>query len=167
MDCILLRHGIAQDREAWNGPESERPLTKDGVQKTRKAVAGLKSLGIRPTHLLSSPFIRALETAKIVAETFNPDTAIQVCEELLFHRSPTDLFPVLAKLPKDSCVICVGHEPHLGETAAYMIFGKTADSLSLKKAGACGVEFDGKPQAGKGMLKWWLTSGQLRQLRQG
>ncbi len=167
MDCILLRHGIAEDREVWKGPESERPLTKEGVQKTRKAVIGLKNLGIQPTHLLSSPYTRAWETAEIVAETFQLDAAIQVCEELLFHRSPADVFPVLAKIPKDSCVICVGHEPHLGEAAAFMIFGKTADSLSLKKAGACGVEFDGKPQAGKGMLKWWLTPGQLRQLREG
>ena len=78
---------------------------------------------------------------------------------------PADLFPVLAKFPKDSCVICVGHEPHLGEAAGVMIFGKTADTLSLKKAGACGVEFAGKPQAGTGMLKWWLTPSQLRQLR--
>jgi len=165
MDCILLRHGIAVASEDWNGPESERPLTKEGIQKTRKAVAGLKNLGIQPTHLLSSPFTRALETAKIVAETFKLDPAIQICEELLFHRSPADLFPVLAKLPEKSCVICVGHEPHLGEAAAFMIFGKTADSLSLKKAGACGVEFQGKPHAGKAMLKWWLTPGQLRQLR--
>ena len=164
MECILLRHGIAEDREAWRGPEIERPLTKEGVQKTRKALAGLKNLQIQPTHLLSSPYTRAWQTAELVTETFNPDLSIQVCEELVFHRSPAELFPILAKLPKNSCVICVGHEPHLGETAGVMIFGKTADTLSLKKAGACGVEFIGKPQAGEGMLKWWLTPGQLRQL---
>ena len=165
MDCILLRHGIAEDREVWKGPEEKRPLTKEGVRKTFKAVTGLKHLGIQPTHLLSSPYTRAWETAQIAAELFNVAADIQVCEELLFHRSPADLLPVLSKLPKDSCVICVGHEPHLGEAAGVMIFGKTADTLSLKKAGACGVEFSGKPQAGKGILKWWLTAGQLRQLR--
>ena len=151
--------------EDWNGLESERPLTKEGVQKTHKAVAGLKKLGIQPTHLLSSPYTRALETAKITATTFKLGAPIQICEELLYHRPPTDLFPVLAKLPKDSCVICVGHEPHLGQTAAMMVFGMPAETLSLKKAGACGVTFDGKPQAGRGRLQWWLTPAQLRQLR--
>ncbi len=167
MDCILLRHGIAEDREAWKGPESKRPLTKEGVRKTFKAVTGLKHLGIQPTHLISSPYTRAWETAQIAAQIFKVDEEIQVCEELLFHRSPADLFPVLAKFPKESCIICVGHEPHLGETAGVMIFGKTVDSLSLKKAGACGVTFEGKPQSGKGLLKWWMTPRQLRQLRQG
>ena len=113
MDCILLRHGIAVACEDWNGPESERPLTKEGIQKTRKAIAGLKQIGIKPTHLLSSPFTRALETAEIVAEMFHLDPDFQVCEELLFHRSPVDLFPVLGKFPEPSCVVCVGHEPHL------------------------------------------------------
>ena len=88
MDCILLRHGIAEDREVWEGPEKERPLTKEGIRKTFKAVTGLKHLGIQPTHLLSSPYTRAWETAKIVAETFKLDADIQVCEELLFHRAP-------------------------------------------------------------------------------
>lgn len=165
MDCILLRHGIAVACEDWHGPESERPLTKEGVQKTRNAVAGLKQLGIQPTHLLSSPFTRAWETAEIVAQTFKLDSAIQVCEGLLFHRSPADLIPVLGKLPEESCVICVGHEPHLGQAAALMIFGKPADTLSIKKAGACGVTFHGKPRAGRGSLNWWLTPRQLRQLR--
>ena len=107
MDCILLRHGIAEDREVWKGPESERPLTKEGVQKTRKAVAGLKNLGIQPTHLLSSPYTRAWETAEIVAETFNSDITIQVCEELLFHRPfPPEQIYCLPRRP-------VGHSPVL------------------------------------------------------
>ena len=165
MDCILLRHGIAEDREIWKGSESKRPLTKAGIRKTFKAVTGLKHLGIQPTHLLSSPYTRAWETAHIAAEIFKLDMEVQICEELLFDRSPAELMPVLAKLPKDSCVVCVGHEPHLGEAAGVMIFGKAADSLSLKKAGACGVEFAGKPEAGTGRLLWWLTPAQLRQLR--
>ena len=167
MDCILLRHGIAVDCEDWNGPESERPLTKEGIQKTRKAIAGLKQLGINPTHLLSSPFTRALETAEIVAETFALDPDFQVCEELLFHRSPVDLFPVLGKLPEPACVICVGHEPHLGQTAAMMVNGKKSDGFSLKKAGACGIHFEMKPVVGAGTLRWWLTPSQLRQMRKG
>lgn len=167
MDCILLRHGIAVACEDWNGPESERPLTKEGIQKTRMAITGLKQLGIKPTHLLSSPFKRALETATLAAETFDLDPDIQICEELLFHRSPIDLLPVLENFSAESRVICVGHEPHLGQAAAMMVFGKKTEGLSLKKAGACGIAFEGKPLIGIGVLQWWLTPKQLRKIGKG
>jgi len=58
MDCILLRHGIAVDREDWKGQEAQRPLTPKGTEKTREVVSGLCRLGLAPTHLFSSPFVR-------------------------------------------------------------------------------------------------------------
>jgi phosphohistidine phosphatase len=71
----------------------------------------------------------------------------------------------LASLPPDACVICVGHEPHLGDTAGSMLFGKAAAGLTLKKAGACLIRFAEGAKPGRGILEWWLTAGQLRALR--
>ena len=165
MNCILFRHGIAVSCEDWNGPESERPLTKEGLNKTRKAVEGLYQIEGNLTHLLSSPFKRALETAQILQEVYAFSPKIQVCQELLFDHSPTDILPVLTILPQDSCVICVGHEPHLGQLAAHMVSGRNIPGFSLKKAGACAIQFEEKPRMGQGGLKWWLPPAQLRQLR--
>lgn len=165
MDCLLFRHGIAVDREDWDGQEAERPLTPKGEERTREAAVGLRRLGIAPTHLLSSPFARALDTAKHVRDVFRMRAEVQVCDELLPDAPPDKLFPVLASLPEDACVICVGHEPHLGLTAAWMLFGKPTPGLSLKKAGACCLRFEKAPKAGEGALRWWLTPGQLRKLR--
>ena len=135
MNCILFRHGIAVDRQEWNGHESERPLTNEGLKKTRKAVEGLYQLGTRPTHLLSSPFTRALETAQIVQEVFELNENIHVHQELVYDHSPINIFPVLTTLAEESCVLCVGHEPHLGQLAAMMMSGRYIPGLSLKKLG--------------------------------
>ncbi len=167
MKCILLRHGIAVDRAEWSGKERDRPLTKEGIDKTRKAVNGLYQISNQLTHLLSSPFTRAFETAQIVNEVFELDEDIQICQELMYHHSPVAIFPVLTQLSDDAHVVCVGHEPHLGQLAATMISGRNVPGLSLKKAGACLIEFEEKPKIGDGELKWWLQPAQLRLLRKG
>jgi phosphohistidine phosphatase len=165
MQCILFRHGIAMDREEWQGPDSQRPLTARGAEKTRQAAAGLAQVAEPPTHVLSSPYLRAKETAKLVRDAFGLRQEVQFCDELLPDAPPDKLLVLLNSLPQDACVICVGHEPHLGEAAGLLLFGEPAAGLTLKKAGACAVAFDGAPKTGKGMLQWWLTPGQLRAIR--
>jgi phosphohistidine phosphatase len=164
MDCILFRHGIALDRQDWDGQEALRPLTPEGKKKTRKALAGLRRIGVVPTHIFSSPLARALETAQLARQTFAMRGDILIRDALLPDAPPDELLAVLAALPEDACVICVGHEPHLGAVACVMLFGKTDGGLALKKAGSCSVSFDAKPRAGRGTLNWWLTPVQLRTL---
>ena len=165
MECILFRHGIAMDREEWKGPDSQRPLTAKGAAKTRQAAAGLVRLDVAPTHVMSSPYVRARETAKLLRDAFGLREEIQVCDELLPDSPPDKLLVLLSALPQDACVICVGHEPHLGESAGLILFGEPVPGLSLKKAGACSFLFEAAPKAGRGALKWWLTPSQLRGLR--
>lgn len=164
MECILFRHGIAVERGDWDAEEALRPLTPEGRKKTRKALAGLRRLGVRPTHLFSSPLARALQTAQLAQEVFGMREEIQVRDELLSDAPPEVLSAVLATLPGDACAIFVGHEPHLSAAAGVMVFGKANAGLSLKKAGACSLHFDGKPRSGRGTLNWWMTPAQLRAL---
>ena len=165
MDCILFRHGIAVDREEWDGQEAKRPLTPKGVDKTRAAAEGLARLDLTPTHLVASPLVRALETAKIIRDVLKLHDDVQRSELLLPDASPDQLVKWLASLPHQACVLCVGHEPNMGQSAAFMLFGAPAPGLSLKKAGACAIRFDGGPKSGKGMLRWWLMPSQLRAMR--
>lgn len=164
MDCILFRHGIAMDPSDWGGPEPERPLTARGMEKTKKAVAGLLALGVGPTHLLTSPFIRARDTAKLIREGLSRRIELQERDELLPDAQPDELVSLLDSFSSEACVICVGHEPHLGKFAGWLLFGKPTSGLALKKAGACCVSFEGAPKPGQGQLRWWLTPAQLRQL---
>ena len=164
MECILFRHGIALDQKDWDGQEALRPLTPEGKRKTRKALAGLRQLGISPTHIFSSPFARALQTAKLAQQVFGTYDEIQVQDALRPDAPPDELMGIIATLPDDACAIFVGHEPHLGAMASVMLFGKASGGLSLKKSGGGSVSFGGKPKAGRGTLNWWLAPSQLRSL---
>ncbi|HBP89603.1 MAG TPA: phosphohistidine phosphatase SixA [Nitrospirales bacterium] len=164
MNCLLLRHGIAVSSEEWNGSERERPLTNEGITKTGQVAAGLKRIGMKPTHILCSPLIRTQQTAEITKETLQIKATIQLCPELVYDQSPILLFSILQGLPQDAVVMCVGHEPHLGQTAALMIFGKNSSGLAVKKAGACHISFEGNVGIGRGQLEWWMAPAQLRAL---
>ncbi|MGD9851551.1 MAG: histidine phosphatase family protein [Nitrospirales bacterium] len=167
MQCLLFRHGIAVSPHDWQGSELSRPLTKEGITKTQKAAEGLQHLGMRPTHILCSPLIRTQETAQIAKEILGCKAKIQLCPELVFDQSPLLLFPILNQFSSTASVLCVGHEPHLGQTAALMISGKECPGLSLKKAGAVLVSFEGEVRPGRGWLEWWIPPAQLRMLRKG
>jgi phosphohistidine phosphatase len=167
MRCLLFRHGIAVSPEDWKGKESERPLTQEGHDKTRRAAEGLRRLNLQPTHILCSPFTRTRETAGIVREMLSRQADIRLCPELVFDQSPLLVFPILQEYPQDATVFCVGHEPHLGQTAALMLFGQGCPGLSLKKAGGCLIGFEGNVKPARGFLEWWLPPAQLRLLGKG
>lgn len=165
MECILFRHGIAVERADWDGEEGLRPLTPKGVEKTREAAAGLRRLELEPGFLWTSPLTRAFDTAKIIRQMLSPRLELQAQEALLPEASPDKLLSLLMSLPSDATVICVGHEPHLGETAGLLLFGKPAAGLSFKKSGACCLRFRETPKAGRAELRWWMGPSQLRSLR--
>lgn len=166
MHILLFRHGIAESPDKW-GNEFTRPLTQEGMTKTRHAVEGLKSIGIQPTHLLCSPLTRTQQTAAILKDILSVPNDIQAIPELVYDQSPGLLFSILQGFPPHACVVCVGHEPHLGQTASLMVFGDHSNGLSVKKSGACLIAFTAKVDAGKGHLEWWIPPAQLRAMRKG
>ncbi|TKB71154.1 MAG: phosphohistidine phosphatase SixA [Nitrospira sp.] len=164
MDCVLLRHGIAVERDEWEGSEADRPLTEEGAKRVAQAVAGLNRLDVQPTHILSSPLLRAIETAKIVRRSLLVRSAVQIVDELLPDASPDRLLSILHDLPPESCVVCVGHEPQLGIAASVLLSGRATASFPMKKAGACLIELSIPVKPGRGALRWWLTPRQLRSM---
>ena len=162
MDCILLRHGIAVERDEWKGSDGDRPLTERGAKRVAQTAAGLSRLDVQPTHVFSSPLIRAIETAKIVHRSLRVGSAMHVIDELLPDAPPHRLLSILRKLPPESCVLCIGHEPQLGMTASVLLSGRGSASFSLRKAGACWIELQIPAKPCRGILHWWLTPGQLR-----
>lgn len=162
MDCILVRHGIAVERDEWEGDDADRPLTERGAKRVAQVAAGLKRLDLRPTHVFSSPLVRAVETAQILYTVMAPPNAAKPLEELLPDAAP-GRFPTLLKdLQPDSCVLCVGHEPHLSLLAGLLLTGKPSASFRFKKAGACMIGLPFPLKIGRGVLHWWMEPGQLR-----
>ncbi|MEK7764249.1 MAG: histidine phosphatase family protein [Nitrospirota bacterium] len=167
MDCILLRHGIAVERDEWEGLEADRPLTERGAKRVVQVAAGLNRLGVKPTHVLSSPLIRAIETAKIVHRSLRVRSAIQIVDELLPDAPPDRFLSILHNLPPDASVLCIGHEPQLGMAASVLLSGRATTSFPLKKAGACLIELSLQAKPDRGVLRWWLTPRQLREMGRG
>jgi phosphohistidine phosphatase len=163
MLLYLLRHGIAIDRDDPECPaDAERWLTREGQEKTRMVARGLKRLGLKPQLILSSPLVRAVQTAEIAAlELGCPKGKIQQTRELVPEADPAGLLQELSRLKKDE-VLCAGHAPHLDELIARAV-GARSGLTSLKKAGAACVEFD-SPAASHGELIWLFPPKVLRLL---
>ena len=162
MELIFFRHGLAADREEWKGSDEDRPLTAEGMDRTQEVVGGLRALKVRPDVILSSPLLRARETAEIAKKGLITDAKVELADELTPSAGPDQLIVRLADLADKPQVLCVGHEPHISTTISAMVSGKTAASFEVKKAGACCIRFTGIPKAGAGTLLWLLPSKFLR-----
>ncbi len=164
MDCILVRHGIAVESNEWTSDDASRPLTEKGRKRTLRVATGLRSLRVEPTHVLSSPYLRARETAEVLCSVLHVERTLQLCDELQPGRPPSSLVALLATLPFGATVVCVGHEPTLGHLAAVLLSGRTLPAFPFKKAGACLIELPDSVQPARGIMRWWMGPFHLRML---
>jgi phosphohistidine phosphatase len=161
MILYLVRHGIAVDRTDPKSPaEPERPLTAKGVQKSRQAALGLKEMGVKPDLILTSPYVRAAQTAEIFAEALGvSQEKIRACEDLKPAGNPPDVVKEAARLRAKEAM-CFGHAPHLDQMIAQLA-GARGTFTALKKAGVACME---QGTGGRWELLWILTPKMLRQL---
>lgn len=162
MRLYLMRHGIAIDREDPDcPPDPERYLTPKGIQRTRAAARGLRALRVKPAALLTSPYVRAVQTGEIVCEVLGLDPK-QLCttDALKPEAKPARLTEELGRLGGE--VICFGHAPHMDEFIAHALKA-TAPFTALKKSGAACLDIDSLAPL-RATLFWVLTSRVLRRL---
>jgi phosphohistidine phosphatase len=161
---LVIRHAIAMDRvEAahMSVADPERPLTKDGWKKMRSIVDGLQPW-VQELHIVAtSPWLRALQTAEIVADAYE-DAKVKETDLLLPNVPHQDLLTWLSHFPEKKELAIVGHEPGLSAWAGWALTGQDAPLFSLKKGGACLIEFEDRFEAGHGRLAWLMTPAQLR-----
>jgi len=165
MDLLIVRHAIAfeRDRNRWR-KDAARPLSPAGMRRARKAAAGLKELTRPPQRLLTSPLVRAKQTAQILTDIAGWPQADEAPE--LAPGEPA--MAVLALLAKErgKLVAVVGHQPGLGHLlAACLIGGGGALPIEMKKNAVACVSFEGVARAGHAALKWLATPRMLRALR--
>ena len=164
MEIYLVRHAIAAERDAEAWPDdSLRPLTDRGRRRFRAAARGLRALGAAVEVSLSSPYVRAWETAQIAqAEAGWPAPA--PCEALAIGN-PASVVRVLAEQRGRGSVGVVGHEPLLSEVLAYLLAGSArAMTAEWKKGGVARVQCWGAPAEGRGALLEFLPPRVLRAL---
>ncbi|MGE0601335.1 MAG: histidine phosphatase family protein [Dehalococcoidia bacterium] len=159
MQLCLIRHAIAVERDEFEGLDARRPLTADGRRRMREAATGLGTL-FRPELILTSPLLRAQQTAEIVAKAC--DAPIRVLDALGTgeHR---EVLAECAGLGK-SQVALVGHEPWMGELLSLILTGSERGMLVVFKKGAAALVDVESPGRGLGHLEWMLQPGTLRAL---
>jgi phosphohistidine phosphatase len=162
MQLYVVRHGIAIDREDPNcPPDPERHLTEEGVEKTTAVARGIAALGATADLLLSSPYVRALQTAEIFAGIFKySKQKIRRTDLLLPGGEPSLFFRELAKDKQSSAVFCFGHAPQLDDLIATALSSKH-HITALKKAGVAFVELR-RVSPPSGQLVWLATPKMLR-----
>jgi phosphohistidine phosphatase len=162
MRLYLMRHGIAIDREDPDCPaEPERYLTPKGIQRTRGAARGLRALRVKPATLLTSPYVRAVQTGEIVCEVLGLDAKqLRTTDSLRPEAKPIRLSEELARLQGE--VICFGHAPQIDEFIA-LALKATAPFTALKKSGVACLDIDSLSPL-RATLFCVLTSKILRRL---
>jgi phosphohistidine phosphatase len=163
MRLVLFRHGPAGERDParWSD-DGKRPLTAKGIVKTREASRGLAKIEKGISLVLTSPLVRAEQTAQILRETLGEKAKLVTLAELAPGGSNRAVIAHLAELPASRSVALVGHEPGLGKLAALLALGSgTTGEIKLKKAGAVALFFDGPARAGAGDLAWLLPRRML------
>lgn len=161
MRLLIIRHAIAVARGTPGIPDEERPLTPEGEQRFRETAKGLARLVDRPDTLLTSPWLRAKQTAELAAAAWGRIEPKET--SALAGGSFAEQAQVLDRYPADATVAIVGHEPYVSELLARLLGSRQVERLAFKKGGSALVDVPGR-LGGGGSLVFFLPPKALRKL---
>ncbi len=167
MDLYLLRHAIAVARgtEGFRR-DSDRPLTDAGRSKLRRVVRGMNALGLSFDLILTSPYLRAQQTAEIVAEAMDAGSRLRPSPHLAPDGDPRALIAAIAsRSAADASVLLVGHEPCLSQLISVLLCGDERAVVRMKKAGLCKLAAQTLRYGRCASLEWLLAPAQLERIR--
>jgi phosphohistidine phosphatase len=158
MKLYIIRHAIAMDEGT---PEyehdSDRPLTDKGRKKMRQIARGLRALGVEFDLILSSPYIRASETADILADVFKMKKKIVFSENLIPMGEPDLLIAEINKSHAVDSLALVGHEPNLSSLVGLLTADDAKLDITIKKGGVCQLSTNDLHQVRHATLECLLT----------
>lgn len=163
LEIYLVRHAIAAERGPKYPDDRLRPLTPEGAKRFRESVKGLGNFDVTIDLVLTSPLVRARETATLLASGLKPKPALVEIEALApggRHAAIVEAIKTHAKQHRRLGL--VGHEPDLGEFAAKLLGAR--GSVEFKKGAICLIDVDSATPGGPGTLRWFLPPRALRAL---
>ena len=161
MNLYIIRHAIAVDEGTPEyEDDSQRPLTDKGKKKMRLIAKGLRSIGVEFDLIISSPYVRASETAEILAEVFKKKE-VAFSENLVPMGDPDLLIAEMNEKYSANSIVLVGHEPFLTALISLLISDNAGVDMTIKKGGVCRLSADDLHHTRKATLEWLLTPGIL------
>lgn len=162
MRLLIVRHAIAVPHGTPEVPEDARPLTPGGARRFREAALGLARICRRPDVLLTSPLVRARQTAEIAAEAWGH---VKVREEAaLAGGSFEKIASALDKHSDKKLVAIFGHEPDVSGIVARLLGTSASERLTFKKGAAALLDVPGRMADG-GALIWYVPPRVLRSIK--
>jgi phosphohistidine phosphatase len=154
MRLYIVRHGIAESAHPDGDPYRE--LTDEGKKKV-EGMAGFVKKKISPVVILTSPYVRALQTAEIFSTVLSLKPPVEKTDTLYPGDDPKSVLFELSSRREDE-VLLTGHNPHMQELVRTLL-GSAGDAIPLKKASITCIDLDGDPVHAAGILKWIITPG--------
>jgi len=163
MNFFILRHGIAAEPGTPGiKTDAERPLIPKGEQRLRAAAAAMEKMGLSFDAIISSPYLRAKQTAEIVAKYFKLQKNLMFLDDLIPGGNPQALIRQLNGLkPAPENILLVGHEPYLSRLIALLSSGSPTATIEMKKGGLCKLEVEELEYGHCATLAWLLTPKQM------
>jgi phosphohistidine phosphatase len=169
MIVYIIRHALAEEAGDPQYEDHQRPLTKKGRDKMKKIAQGLWELEIQLDLILSSPTVRTMETAKILAKRLDVKKDRLLATE---HLEPTGyagylIDEIMEKYSGVERIAIVGHEPYLSHLISMLVSGGENVSMTLKKGGVCRLSVDTFLYGKCANLDWLLSPAQLVEIGEG
>jgi phosphohistidine phosphatase len=154
MQLLFMRHGIAAARDEAMSSDAERPLTEEGILRTREAGAALRNCGVKLDLIVASPLLRAVQTAEIVREAYAnpikrsrkklPPPRLETWPEL--ERADFDaLQPRFSQMSPVETALLIGHGREVSRLIARLLTGSTRGmTIDVRKAGVCALDISAR-----------------------
>jgi phosphohistidine phosphatase len=164
MRLILMRHADAGDADPRRWPDDrDRPLTEAGRREHARVAEALRRMGLRCDRLLTSPLVRARETADITARVFGEGLAPEPTELLGDRAEPAAVVAALGRVPAGT-LLCVGHEPTLSGLVALLTTRDASARVDMAKSGVAVIDCPDPPAPGRGLLRMHLRPAEIVRL---
>ena len=155
MQIYILRHGIAEESHP-GGSDADRELTSDGKRRLRETLKVAKKAGVEADVIISSPYVRAMETAEIAAEVLDYSNDILTTQALIPISDPEAVWDEIRVHRNVESVLIVGHEPLLSHLTGFLL-AAPALFVDMKKGAIVRVDVQEFAAHPRGVLKWMLV----------
>jgi phosphohistidine phosphatase len=163
MKLLVVRHGAAEDKDEFGrtGKSDDlRPLTTPGKREMREIARGIREVVPAIDALLTSPLVRAMQTAEIVGDEYDREPTTV---EWLRPEAPYEDVARWARSRREKgTIVIVGHEPHLSGLVSWLLAGSERSVIELKKGAACLLDVEDSAGSGSAMLLWSMAPKHLR-----
>jgi phosphohistidine phosphatase len=154
MELYLFRHGHAEEGKPGHS-DADRALTDEGRKKVAEVVKAARKSGVEPSLIISSPYKRAVETARLAAEGCGYKGEVVHTDTLVPHGSPEKVWLELRDYREETAILVTGHEPLMSHLLAYFL-ASPALRVDMKKAAMVRIDFGSSGPTPHGVLRWMI-----------